>query len=79
MPRSAAELDPDRVRRLILLAGLTQTNAALLAGITPSTLSRALLSPPTRRIGAPALRRLARVLECSIADLLAPEDDGVPA
>jgi len=76
MPRASANLNPDKVRRLIVRAGLSQTELAHRAEIDPTTLSKAMSAKTARRrLSGPALSRIASALECSVDDLL---DDDEP-
>lgn len=69
--------DPRQFRRRRIEAGLSQTDLAEKAGVSKSHLSdvengRAGFSPKN-------LKKIAEVLDCTIPDLLLPEDDETPA
>jgi transcriptional regulator with XRE-family HTH domain len=76
-PQRSPELrlnqNPQAVRRLRLLAGFRQKDLAAAAGLSPNHLCN--IEKGTRSAGVEALHRLAKVLECPVAALIAEEPD----
>lgn len=71
MPKNAAPHDRVELRRLRVNAGLNQTELAGLSGLSTQLISA--LECGDSGASPKSLRKIARVLGCQVADLLAPE------
>ncbi|MCR3732224.1 transcriptional regulator with XRE-family HTH domain [Streptomyces umbrinus] len=69
--KSLPNQDPVIVRRKRIEAGLTQGGLAAAAEISQAYMS--MLENGSASASAPVLKRLASVLSCEIADLMAPQ------
>lgn len=67
------DIPPNRIRELREEKGLSQAELARMANVTPSALNK--LEAGLRRLDQVWMRRLAKLLDCSAADILPPSDN----